>query len=301
MTAESTQPHSETAAAAPNLAPGTTREKTAIPKNPGRRELGMKATLLFPNKDIVEQYYVPLIYTACRTCYSELTPEDIFDRATTGQIDQAKMQKLISGVIESGHGSTIEHVVFTFGISGVSRTLSHQLVRHRAGVAFDQQSQRYVTFKGASTMLPATIQDAEPDLREAYEKQIAGSMDLYGQLVGAGIPGEDARFVFPNATRTNLVMTTNLRALIHMSGLRLCTMAQWEIRRLFQLIRHEIFQVSPFLGSFLAPKCVPLGYCDEFNNRDEHCPIRPHKDNVLAAWAQKREAAKAAGRELPVT
>ena len=107
------------------------------------------------------------------------------------------------------------------------------------------------------------------------------------------MPGEDARFVFPNATRTNLVMTTNLRALIHMSGLRLCTMAQWEIRRLFQLIRHEIFGVSPFLGSFLAPKCVPLGYCDEFNNRDEHCPIRPHKDNVLAAWAQKRDEAKA--------
>jgi len=121
-----------------------------------------------------------------------------------------------------------------------------------------------------------------------------------GDLLGAGVPGEDARFVFPNATRTNLVMTTNLRALIHMSGLRLCTMAQWEIRRLFQLIRHEIFGVSPFLGSFLAPKCVPLGYCDEFNNRDEHCPIRPHKDNVLAAWAQKRDEAKAAGRELPV-
>jgi thymidylate synthase (FAD) len=130
------------------------------------------------------------------------------------------MQKLISGVIESGHGSTIEHVVFTFGISGVSRTLSHQLVRHRAGVAFDQQSQRYVTFKGASTMLPASIEDADPDLRDRYQEQIAGSMDLYGELVGAGIQGEDARFVFPNATRTNLVMTTNLRALIHMSGLR---------------------------------------------------------------------------------
>jgi thymidylate synthase ThyX len=84
-----------------------------------------------------------------------------------------------------------------------------------------------------------------------------------------------------------------------MSGLRLCTMAQWEIRRLFQLIRHEIFDVSPFLGSFLAPKCVPLGYCDEMGNKDEHCPIRPHKDNVLAAWAEKRAAARAAGRELP--
>ena len=278
----------------------TPKESKGIPKNPGRAELGLKATLLFPNREIVEKYYVPLIYTACRTCYSELTPEDIFQKAADGEIDQAKMQRLISNVIESGHGSTIEHVVFSFGISGVSRTLSHQLVRHRAGVAFDQQSQRYVTFKKAATMLPQTIADADPEVRARYEEQIEGSMSLYGDLVGAGIPGEDARFVFPNATRTNLVMTVNLRALIHMSGLRLCTMAQWEIRRLFQLIRHEIFQVSPFLGSFLAPKCVPLGYCDEMNNRDGHCPIRPHKDQVLEAWAEKAKAARAAGRELKV-
>jgi thymidylate synthase (FAD) len=293
MTAETTP--------APNPAPPPAREKTGIPRNPGRHELGMKATLLFPDRDIVERYYVPLIYTACRTCYSELAPDEIFRRAVDGQIDPAKQRKLIQGVIESGHGSTIEHIVFTFGISGVSRTLSHQLVRHRAGVAFDQQSQRYVTFKGASTMLPSTLAEAEPDLRERYEDQIEGSMELYGDLVAAGIPGEDARFVFPNATRTNLVMTTNLRALIHMSGLRLCTMAQWEIRRLFQLIRHEIFEVSPFLGSFLAPKCVALGYCDEMGNRDEHCPIRPHKDNVLGAWADKAKAARSAGRDLPVT
>ena len=173
-------------------------------------------------------------------------------------------------------------------------------MRHRAGVAFDQQSQRYVKFKGAATMLPTSIAEGDPDLRERYEEQVDGALGLYGELLEAGVPGEDARFVFPNATRTNLVMTTNLRALIHMSGLRLCTMAQWEIRRLFQLIRHEVFAVSPFLGSFLAPKCVPLGYCDEFANRDEHCPIRPHKDRVLEAWAEKAAAAKAAGRELPV-
>jgi thymidylate synthase (FAD) len=277
------------------------REKTSIPRNPGRHDLGMKATLLFPDKDIVERYYVPLVYTACRTCYSELEPQEIFRRAVEGEINPAAMQRLIGNVIESGHGSTIEHIVFTFGISGVSRTLSHQLVRHRAGVAFDQQSQRYVTYKGAATMLPGTIAEGDPALRAAYEEQVDGALGLYATLVEGGIPGEDARFVFPNATRTNLVMTTNLRALIHMSGLRLCTMAQWEIRRLFQLIRHEIFTVSPFLGSFLAPKCVPLGYCDEFNNRDGHCPIRPHKDAVLEAWAQKREAAKTAGRDLPVT
>jgi thymidylate synthase (FAD) len=282
-------------------APSAVRPKTGIPKNPGRGDLGLSAKLLFPNRDIVEQYYVPVIYTACRTCYSEEAPESIFRRAVDGDFDPAKMQKLISSVIESGHGSTIEHVVFTFAITGVSRTLSHQLVRHRAGVAFDQQSQRYVKFKGQATMLPHSIAEADPELRARYEEQISGSLELYGDLLGAGLPGEDARFVFPNAARTNLVMTTNLRALIHMSGLRLCTMAQWEIRRLFQLIRHEIFQVSPFLGSFLAPKCVPLGYCDEFNNRDGHCPIRPHKDRVLEAWAEKAAAARAAGRELPVT
>jgi thymidylate synthase (FAD) len=275
-------------------------DRTAIPRNPGRRELGMRATMLFPDREIVEKYYVPLIYTACRTCYSELDPDEIFRRATAGEIDPAKMQRLINGVIESGHGSTIEHVVFTFGISGVSRTLSHQLVRHRAGVAFDQQSQRYVTYKKAATMLPHTIAEADPTILERYSGAVDGSMELYHELVAAGIPAEDARFVFPNATRTNLVMTTNLRALIHMSGLRLCTMAQWEIRRLFQLIRHEVFSVSPFLGSFLAPKCVPLGYCDEMNNRDGHCPIRPHKDQVLEAWAERAKAARAAGRELSV-
>ena len=259
----------------------------------------MRATLLFPTREICQQYYLPLIYTACRTCYSELEPQDIFDRATTGQVATEKQQDLIRRVIESGHGSTIEHIVFTFAISGVTRTLSHQLVRHRAGLAFDQQSQRYLNYKRPSYMVPGSVQDSPPDLRDRFTAEMDESLAFYGEMLEAGIPGEDARFVMPNATRTNLIMTANLRALIHMSGLRLCTMAQWEIRRLFQLVRHEVFSVSPFLGSFLAPKCVPLGYCDEDRNRDEHCPIRPHKDNVLTAWAEKKAAAKAAGRDLP--
>ena len=271
----------------------------ATPKSPATRDLGMRATLLFPTREIAEQYYLPLIYTACRTCYSELEPQDIFERATTGRVATDKQQDLIRRVIESGHGSTIEHIVFTFGISGVTRTLSHQLVRHRAGVAFDQQSQRYLNYKRPSYMVPGSLSDAAPEILDRFTAEMDESLEFYGEMLDAGIPGEDARFVMPNATRTNLIMTANLRALIHMSGLRLCTMAQWEIRRLFQLIRHEVFGVSPFLGSFLAPKCVPLGYCDEDRNRDEHCPIRPHKDNVLAAWAEKKAAAKAAGRDLP--
>jgi thymidylate synthase (FAD) len=279
--------------------PPAAASKSATPKSPATRDLGMSAKLLFPTREIAQQYYLPLIYTACRTCYSELEPQDIFERATSGQVASEKQQDLIRRVIESGHGSTIEHIVFTFAISGVTRTLSHQLVRHRAGVAFDQQSQRYLNYKRPSYMVPGSLTDAPPEIRDRVTAEMDDSLAFYGEMLAAGIPGEDARFVMPNATRTNLIMTANLRALIHMSGLRLCTMAQWEIRRLFQLIRHEIFAVSPFLGSFLAPKCVPLGYCDEDRNRDEHCPIRPHKDNVLAAWAEKRAAAKTAGRELP--
>src|SRR3970040_1045130 len=148
-------------------------------------------------------------------------------------------------------------------------------------------------------MVPGSLADAPPELRERFTAEMDDSLAFYGEMLAAGIPGEDARFVMPNATRTNLIMTTNLRALIHMSGLRLCTMAQWEIRRLFQLIRHEIFAVSPFMGSFLAPKCVPLGYCDEMGKPARHCQIRPHKDEVLAAWAEKRASLKAAERELP--
>src|SRR5438034_11144445 len=125
------------------------------------------------------------MHPAGRSCSSELEPDEIFRRATTGEVATDKQQALITKVIESGHGSTIEHIVFTFGISGVSRTLSHQLVRHRAGVAFDQQSQRYVKYKGASTMLPTTLAEASPELRDRYEEQVDGALSLYGDLVEA--------------------------------------------------------------------------------------------------------------------
>ena len=184
--------------------------KSATPRSPATRDLGMKATLLFPTREIAETYYLPLVYTACRTCYSELRPEDIFDRATDGRVAPEKQQELVRRVIESGHGSTIEHIVFTFAISGVTRTLSHQLVRHRAGLAFDQQSQRYLDYKRPAYMVPGTITDAPDELRERYESMLDGSLAFYSELLEAGVPGEDARFVMPNATRTNLVMTTNL-------------------------------------------------------------------------------------------
>ena len=74
------------------------KQKSGIPKNPGRHDLGMKATMLFPDREIVERSYVPIIYTACRTCYSELPPEEIYRRAEAGEIDPAKQRELVSRV-----------------------------------------------------------------------------------------------------------------------------------------------------------------------------------------------------------
>ena len=123
-----------------------------------------------------------------------------------------------------------------------------------------------------------------------------GALGLYGELLGAGVPGEDARFVFPNATRTNLVMTTNLRALIHMSGLRLCTMAQWEIRRLFQLIRHEVFTVSPFLGLVPRPQVRAAGLLRRVQQPRRalpHPPAQGRRPGRLGGEARRREGRRA--------
>ena len=84
----------------------------------------LSAKLIFPTKEIVEEYYLPIIYTACRTCYSELVPDQIWDKAVSREVADEKQQSLVRKVMESGHGSTIEHVNFTFAISGVTRTLS---------------------------------------------------------------------------------------------------------------------------------------------------------------------------------
>ena len=264
--------------------------KRTLLETPMPSATDLSAKLIFPTKEIVEEYYLPIIYTACRTCYSEQLPDQIWDKAVSrGVADEAAGPGPQGDGV--GHGSTIEHVNFTFAISGVTRTLSHQLVRHRAGTAFDQQSQRYVSFKQRDNYtIPDSIAkgDLPDDLAGRFQAAVDANMDLYGQLLQAEVPAEDARFIFPNAMQTNLIMTVNLRQLIHMSGLRLCTMAQWEIRQLFKQIRHEIFRVSPFFGSFLAPKCVPLGYCDEMGNRDEHCRIRPHRDTVMAVWEAYR-------------
>jgi thymidylate synthase (FAD) len=117
---------------------------------------------------------------------------------------------------------------------------------------------------------------------------------LYEQLVEAGVPAEDARFLLPNATNTNFKITVNFQALLHICDLRLCTRAQWEFRKVAALLRSEVMKVAPELGRYLQPKCGEhrMGYCDETEQDWEECPIgrvRPHKTVLFRIYESYRK------------
>ena len=208
------------------------------------------------------------IYTACRTCYSADTPINIYNSTD----DEEKMLKLIERVISSGHYSTIEHIQVSFAISNVSRACTHQLVRHRH-MSFSQKSQRYVKEKGQfDYIIPPTI-EKNPEMKLKFENLMSEISKVYGELTDAGILAEDARAVLPNATSTSLVASLNLRELIHLANLRLCTRAQYEIRTMVKMMCDTLVAEEPWLKPYLVPKCERLGFCDE----DKSCGRMPTK------------------------
>ena len=228
------------------------------------------------NKPIVHLISKPenmlkTIYTACRTCYSADTPYEIYNSTD----DEEKMLKLIERVISSGHYSTIEHIQVTFAISNVSRACTHQLVRHRH-MSFSQKSQRYVKEKGQfDYLIPPTIARNE-ELKAKFENFMSEISKLYCEFTEAGIPAEDARAVLPNAASTSIVASLNLREMIHIANLRLCTRAQYEIRNMVKAMCDALIAEEPWLKAYLVPKCERLGFCDE----DKSCGRMPQKATV---------------------
>ena len=225
------------------------------------------------NKPIVDLISKPpnmlkTVYTACRTCYSADYPIEIYD----GAEDEAKMLKLIERVISSGHYSTIEHIQVSFAISNVSRACTHQFVRHRH-MSFSQKSQRYVKEKGQfDYIIPPTIERDEA-LKAKFVNFMEQTSAQYQEFIEAGIPAEDARFVLPNAAASSLVASLNLREMIHIANLRLCTRAQYEIRTMVKLMCEALVAEEPWLKPYLVPKCERLGFCDE----DKSCGRIPTK------------------------
>jgi thymidylate synthase (FAD) len=229
------------------------------------------------------------LYAAFRTCYSAESPIEIWEKIEAEKISHDKIRTFIGERLKTGHASPLEQVVFWFGISGVSRSLSHQFVRHRIGISFEQQSQRYVKFKQdrLAFVLPQSWERARLD--DEFRELLARTSELYARALKAGVPAEDARFVLPNAAPTNFHVMVNFAEMLHICDLRLCVRAQWEIRRMVAMMRAEIKRVLPEIAVFLQPKCGEnrMGYCDESLEDWQKCPlgkVRPHKSALFEMY-----------------
>jgi thymidylate synthase (FAD) len=203
--------------------------------------------------------------SAIRTCYSHLKPSEIvevegskyFGRAAKDGENGTEADRLIRHIMNSGHTSTMEHLTFTFSIEGVSRSLLAQLTRHRH-FSYSVQSQRYVKLEsdsksgGFDYIVPKSVSGSD----EAIEiwNHVSGILqEAYDELRHLRVPAEDARYILPNATTCNLVLTGSLRSILEFYSKRNpTTHAQWEIQELAEKIKEEVIYVEPWTESFFS-------------------------------------------------
>lgn len=220
-----------------------------------------------------------LVAAAAKLCYSSLAADEIMN-----DLDENNTEKFIGMLMKLGHQSPIEHINFTFAIEGVSRTLTHQLVRHRLA-SYSQKSQRYVTEGQFQYIIPPEIEKnkiASAKFIEAmkYDQKVYDEIasllfqDHYNLLIEEGKSDkvakntankkaiEDARYILPNSCETKIMVTMNARNLIHFFSVRCCNRAQWEIREMSSQMLKEAHSVAPNIFSNSGPACV-AGSCPE--------------------------------------
>lgn len=196
------------------------------------------------------------VATAARLCYAPVGATELMET-----MPPERVQSVLSTIMKSGHFSTLEHVSYTFAVDGVSRALTHQLVRHRLA-SFNQQSQRYVKFAGDVEVVKPPTVAAQEDTSLVFDEAIDAVVDAYHKLLDAGVPAEDARYLLPNAAETKIVITMNIRELLHFLSLRCCNRAQWEIREMAWQMLALCKQAAPALFEHAGPACVS-GPCPE--------------------------------------
>ena len=221
-----------------------------------------------------------LAATAAKLCYSSSDIGTLRDGLTEDKVDS-----FIDMIVSIGHESVLEHVSFTFGIEGISRACSHQLVRHRIA-SYSQKSQRYVNENGYEFITPPEI-DALPEAKEEFDRimdEITASYEKIADmltdkhkadLMADGIDekqalskarklaNEDARFLLPNACETKIVVTMNVRSLFNFFRHRCCNRAQWEIRAVANEMLRLCLEAAPHIFAHAGPSCVAEGKCPE--------------------------------------
>ena len=206
---------------------------------------------------------------AAKLTHSKIKPEEL------DKTSDIELKNILKQVLNFGHTSVIEHTCFTFAISDVSRSLTHQLVRHRIA-SYAQQSQRYVNLNESNYVTPPKIAKNKK-MKKAYDETMKNIWDQYNKLLEMGIPAEDARFILPNAAKTNIIVTMNARELRHFFNLRCCARAQWEIREVATEMLKQARKAAPALFENVGPSCVELGYCLEGKMKPPECNVEEIK------------------------
>lgn len=221
---------------------------------PNSANLQVKLLTFTPNP-------LAVIYAAFRQCYSSESMTELWDSLKETS-EKEKQEKFLSRVLASGHASPLEHVSFTFAVSGISRACSHQLVRHRLA-SYSQQSQRYVNAENFQYIVPPEIAAAAPEKQALFLHAMEIAASAYHALRVQGVKEEDARFVLPNAAATSIVLTMNSRELLHFFSLRCCNRAQWEIHALADEMLKQCRPILPAIFENAGAKCEKLKYCPE--------------------------------------
>lgn len=220
-----------------------------------------------------------IIAAAAKLCYSSSAIDGILDG-----LDEEKTQNFLTRLVSMGHESPIEHISFTFGIEGVSRSLLAQITRHRIA-SFSVKSQRYVKEGQFEFITPPEIEKV-PEAKAEFLKAMADDVASYNKLadilfakhfdamISDGMDEkkaknaaekkaiEDARYVLPNACETKMILTMNARSLMNFFHHRCCERAQWEIRVLACEMLSLVKNVAPTLFKNAGPSCVS-GKCPE--------------------------------------
>jgi thymidylate synthase (FAD) len=198
-----------------------------------------------------------VVAMAAKLCYSPANVEDLKEK-----IEAKDQTAFVEKLAAIGHLSPIEHVSFTFGIEGISRACSHQLVRHRLA-SYSQQSQRYVREEQFDYLIPPSIKQ-DPEAAQAFERFMAEAQEQYTAILrlleARGITGEagnqDARYLLPNAAETKIIITMNARELLHFFRVRCCNRAQWEIRAMAERMLGLARSAAPTIFAASGPGCL---------------------------------------------
>ncbi len=212
-----------------------------------------------------------IVAAAAKLCYARADIDSVLDGLTP-----EKTESFIDMLAGLGHESPLEHMVFTFGIENVSRSLLAQITRHRMA-SFSVQSQRYVSEMDFEFITPPQIADNAAahkiyldtmnDIAKSYntladmlkENNIKNGMDPKPAEKKAI---EDARYVLPNSCTTKMIVTMNARSLLNFFKHRCCSRAQWEIQDLACKMLELVKAVAPGVFKNAGPACV-RGACSE--------------------------------------